>query len=197
MTIILASGSATRREMLARAGIAAAAMPPALDEHRVKEAAQKEGLPGSELALRLAEMKAARVSMRRPEALVIGADQLLDCEGDWFDKPADLAAAEGHIRRLRGRAHRLMTAACCMRGGRTVWRHVEAPLLVMRDVSDQFIHSYVACEGAALLASVGAYRLEGPGVQLFERIEGDFFTILGLPLLPLLGFLRECGLIPA
>lgn len=181
--------------MLARAGIAAAAMPAALDEHSVKAAARKHGLSAFELALRLAEMKAARVSMRRPDALVIGADQLLDCEGDWFDKPADLAAAALHIRRLRGRTHRLVTAVCCMRNGRTAWHHEEAPVLAMRDVSDEFIAGYVADEGPALLGSVGAYRLEGHGVQLFERIEGDFFTILGLPLLPLLGFLREHGLI--
>jgi septum formation protein len=182
--------------MLARAGIPVAAMPAALDEHRVKLIARQHGLSAGALALTLAEMKAARVSLRRPDALVIGADQLLDCEGEWFDKPADLAAAALHIRRLRGRTHRLVTAACCMRQGRTVWHCQEAPVLAMRHVSDEFIARYVADEGAALLGSVGAYRLEGPGIQLFERIEGDFFTILGLPLLPVLGFLREDGLIP-
>jgi septum formation protein len=176
--------------MLARAGVDAAAMPACVDEAAVKSTARAAGLPAAALTLRLAGMKAMRVAMRRRGALVIGADQILDHDGAWFDKPRDLAEAAAHIRRLRGQSHSLVTTVCCVRNGELVWHHTEAPRLTMRDLRDTFIDDYVAREGEALTACVGAYRLEGLGVQLFERIEGDFFTILGLPLLPLLGFLR-------
>ncbi len=182
--------------MLARAGVDVAVMPASVDEAAVKQAARASGLEAAALTLRLAGMKAMRAAMRRPDALVIGADQLLDDDGIWFDKPRDLAEAAAHLRRLRGRSHALVTTACCAREGRLVWHHTAAPRLAMRAMSDAFIEHYVAREGEALLGSVGAYRLEGLGAQLFDRVEGDFFTILGLPLLPLLGFLRESGAVP-
>ncbi|WP_329603552.1 Maf family protein [Acidiphilium iwatense] len=191
--IVLASASATRRDMLLRAGVPIETAPAMIDEAGMKESAKADRLKAGELALMLAETKASRMSARRPEALVIGADQVLDCEGEWFDKPRDVAQAGAHIHRLRGRSHRLETAVVCMRGGAVIWHHAEAPRLSMRAVSDAFIADYLASEGEALLGSVGAYRLEGLGIQLFDRIEGDFFTILGLPLLPLLGFLRQAG----
>ena len=181
--------------MLAHAGIDVAVMPASVDEAAVKAEARKQGCPAAALTLRLAAMKAMRVAMRRPGALVIGADQLLEHDGAWFDKPRDLDDAAAHIRRLRGQSHDLITTACCVRGGRLAWHYTATPRLVMRDVTDAFIGDYVAREGEALLSCVGAYRLEGLGVQLFERIEGDFFTIMGLPLLPLLEFLRQQGVI--
>lgn len=193
VTILLASASATRRTMLERAGIEVTVMAAAVDEAAVKVAAAAEGLSAAALTQRLAGMKAMRGAMRRPGAIAIGADQVLDHRGQWFDKPRDLGEAAAHIRRLRGSSHALPTTVCCAKDGKVIWHHTDTPRLSMRELSDDFIADYVACEGADLLASVGAYRLEGRGVQLFDRIDGDFFAILGLPLLPLLGFLRAEG----
>ena len=133
------------------------------------------------------------VSCRQPEALVIGADQILAVGGEWFDKPADLAEAREQLRALRGRTHRLETAAVVMRDAVPLWRAASTPEMQMRWFSDAFIEAYVAAEGERLLGSVGAYRLEGRGVQLFSQISGDYFAVLGLPLIELLGFLRERG----
>ena len=189
--LVLASASASRRALLAGAGLRFEARPAAVDEVEIKAAAQAEGLPAGEAALLLAAAKAERIARRDPEALVIGCDQLLVCDGRWFDKPADMAGAADHLRALSGRAHVLETATVAWRGGRQVWQHLERPRLVMRPLGEEFIAAYLALEGEAVLGSVGAYRLEGPGVQLFERIEGEHSAILGLPLLPLLGFLRQ------
>ena len=120
---------------------------------------------------------------------------MLVCEGRWFDKPAGMDGAREHLRALRGRTHELVSAMVCWRGGARVWQHLARPRLTMRDFSDGFLDAYLEAEGEAVLASVGAYRLEGPGVQLFDRIEGEHSAILGLPLLPLLGFLRQHGLL--
>jgi len=144
-------------------------------------------------ALALAETKAAIVARRHPEALVIGADQLLVCDGEWFDKPRDLAEAAEHLRRLRGRDHILVTAACLYENGKKLWQAISVPRLTMRPFGDAFLTGYIAAEGKAVLGSVGAYRIEGRGVQLFARIEGDHFAILGLPLLELLDCLRGYG----
>jgi len=133
------------------------------------------------------------VSCRQPEALVIGADQILAVGGEWFDKPADLAEAREQLRALRGRTHRLETATVAMRDAVPLWRAASTPEMQMRWFSDAFIEAYVAAEGERLLGSVGAYRLEGRGVQLFSQISGDYFAVLGLPLIELLGFLRERG----
>jgi septum formation protein len=137
--------------------------------------------------------------MREPEALVIGADQMLVCTIDgterWFDKPADLAAARGHLRSLRGREHRLVTAIVCWRHGARIWQHVAIPRLTMRNASDSFIEAYLVAEGDRVLSSVGAYRLEGPGVQLFSAVEGEHAAVLGVPLLALLDFLRDHGVL--
>jgi septum formation protein len=129
-------------------------------------------------------------------ALVIGADQILVCEGERFDKPESLVEAAWHLRKLRGKAHALVTAACVVREGEVLWSCVETPKLTMRDFSDAFLQEYLAAEGGAVCGCVGAYRLEGLGMQLFERIEGDYFTVLGLPMLALLGFLRGAGAVP-
>jgi len=132
-----------------------------------------------------------------PDALVIGADQILVCDGAWFDKPEDVGQASEQLRRLRGRSHTLVTAVLCQRGERILWQHVATPKLTMRRFSDEFLADYLAAEGGAVLSSVGAYRLEGLGVHLFERIEGEHAAILGLPLLALLGFLRQHGVVTA
>jgi septum formation protein len=191
--LILASQSAARHALLAAAGIAVTARPARIDEAAVKQSARAEGQGPGETALLLAELKAARI--RDPDAIVIGADQLLTCEGAWFDKPEDVAAARDQLRALRGRAHVLHTAVVCHRGGQRIWQHVATPRLTMRDFSDAFLEAYLAIEGAQVTASVGAYRLEGPGVQLFAAVEGEHAAILGLPLLALLGFLRQHGVL--
>ena len=129
------------------------------------------------------------------KALVIGADQILDCDGRWFDKPASMDEAANHLRALSGRTHRLVSAGCVATGGVVSWRHVETPSMTMRRLDDDFIADYLDRAGPSVLESVGAYRLEGIGARLFERIDGDYFTILGLPLLPLLAFLRDAGVV--
>ncbi|MCX7685348.1 MAG: Maf family nucleotide pyrophosphatase [Acetobacteraceae bacterium] len=193
--LILASGSATRAALLRAAGLSFTVMPPAVDEAAIKQAAKAEAIPPRDAAVMLAEAKAERISRRHPEALVIGADQLLVCEGEWFDKPADARAAEAQLARLSGRVHELVTAVVCHRGGLRVWQHVAAPRLAMRALRPEVIAEYVAAEGDAVTRSVGAYRVEGLGLRLFRRIEGEHTGILGLPMLPLLGFLRQHGVL--
>jgi septum formation protein len=193
--LILATASAARRAVLAAAGLRFGAEAAAVDEAAIKESARAEGVPPGEAAVMLAEAKAQRLGRRHPEALVIGADQLLVCEGRWFDKPPDMAAARAQLLALRGRPHELMTAMVCWRGGQRVWQHLARPRLTMREFSEEFLDAYLAAEGEAVLGSVGAYRLEGIGVQLFSAVEGEHSAILGLPLLPLLGFLRQHGVL--
>jgi septum formation protein len=195
--LILASTSVARQNMLRQAGLEVEAMPAYVDEAAVKEAAKADGWEPAELALALAELKAQRISGRFPTALVIGADQLLVCGDDWFDKPADLAAAASDLTRLSGKTHQLATAVCAYRGGAMVWHHVATPSLTMRSLSPAFIADYLAAEGDEVCNCVGAYRLEALGSQLFTRIDGDFFTILGLPLLPLLDYLRQAKMLLA
>jgi septum formation protein len=193
--LILASESASRRELLQSAGIEFATRPAHIDEISVKQSAQSAGTTAANTAILLAELKAARVSARTGDAVVIGADQILVCDGVWFDKPASPAEAREHLLRLRGRMHMLVTGIVCMRNGTRVWHHVAQPRLTMRAFSDAFLDDYIAVEGEALMQTVGAYRLEGRGVHLFDRIEGEHAAILGLPLLPLFGFLRQHGVL--
>lgn len=193
--ILLASASSARRAVLEAAGLRFEARPAAVDEAAIKEAAQAEGIPPADAALMLADAKAERIARREPEALVIGCDQLLVCDGAWFDKPADLAAARRQLLALRGRSHDLVTAVVCHRHGGRIWQHVAVPRLVMRSFSEAFLEDYLEAEAAHVTQSVGAYRLEGPGIHLFERVQGEHAAILGLPLLPLLGFLRQHGVL--
>lgn len=195
--LVLASGSATRARLLADAGLPILVDPAAVDEEEIRASFQAEGRDAAACAAALAEAKATRVSGRHPGALVLGADQILDCGGRWLEKPRDLNAARAQLTQLRGKRHVLVTAAAVVRNGAIVWHVIDRARLVMRAFSDAFLEDYVAAAGDELLDSVGAYRLEGLGAQLFERVEGDFFTILGLPLLPLLDFLRGHGALEA
>lgn len=195
--IILASASGARRTMLEAAGVALAVDVAAVDEDAVKQSLALETRSPMRVAETLAELKAVRVSARHPGQLVIGADQMLDYDGRWFDKPRTLAEAREQLLTLRHRTHRLTSSVVAVRDGRRLWYHTEHALLAMRNFSEAFLDRYLEQVGAAALSSVGAYQLEGLGAQLFLKVDGDFFTVLGLPLLPLLDFLRENGeLIP-
>lgn len=191
--MILASQSTARAALLRSAGLVFEQRPARIDEAAVKESFQ--GGSADECTLTLAGLKAARI--RAPDTVVIGADQLLVCADDWFDKPADLPGARDQLLRLRGRRHTLVTAIVCHRDGAEIWRHVARPTLRMRPFSDAFLDAYLATEGEIVLSSVGAYRLEGLGIQLFDAIDGEYAAILGLPLLALLGFLRQHGVLAA
>lgn len=194
-TLILASASTIRRDILVNAGIEVAVDPAHVDEHEIKRSMAADGAGADDVALTLSRLKAQRISARHAGALVIGADQILDLQGQWFDKPVDMDHARSHLLVLRGRTHKLMTAASIFRDGEQIWHHVETPELTMRDFSDAFLDDYLNRVGRSVLSSVGAYRLEGVGAQLFSRIDGHYFTILGLPLLALLDFLRGHGVV--
>ena len=194
-TLILASASTARATLLRAAGIEFAVEPAAIDETAIKLQYQASGFAVEACAAALAEAKARAIAARYPAALVIGADQILLTGDEWFDKPDDLASAAAQLRRLRGREHVLVTAACVVSAAEVVWQALAAPKLTMRRFGEAFLAGYIAAEGDAVLGSVGAYRIEGRGVQLFARIEGDHFAILGLPLLELLGFLRGRGVL--
>ncbi len=193
--LVLASGSGTRRRLLEAAGVPFRQIAPAVDEGAVKESLQAEGADAMDAAEALAEVKARQISLREPEALVVGADQMLDCEGRWFDKPVSAEAVAGHLQALAGRRHRLSTAAVICLAGTRIWHQRAEAWLTMRRLSPAFIADYVARFGERVKESVGAYQLEAEGVQLFTAVEGDHFTIQGLPLLPLLGFLRDRGVL--
>jgi septum formation protein len=193
--LVLASQSTARAEVLRQAGVTFEIRPAAVDEDAVKASARAEGVAIADTAMLLAEMKALRVSRRDPDAVVIGADQMLVCDGVWFDKPADRAGARTQLQTLRGKEHRLITEMVLARGGQRIWHHLTESRMTMRRFSDAFLDAYLDAEGDAVLGSVGAYRLEGSGVQLFEAVVGDHSAVLGLPLLPLLGFLRQHGVL--
>jgi len=195
--VILASASTARARLLAAAGVPFTIQPAAIDEERIKRASREAGSSAMTCARALAVEKARDVSARHPEALVIGADQILVVDDEWFDKPTNLAEARAQLLSLRGRSHVLATAAYVVRGDKQLWHATCAPEMTMRSFSEAFLDRYIAAEGDALLGSVGAYRLEGLGVQLFERMIGDHFAVLGLPLLELLDFLRSRGVLLA
>lgn len=196
MTLILASGSVARRQMLIAAGLALEVDVPRIDEEAVKASLRAEGLKPRDQADALAELKALSVSRARA-GFVIGGDQMLALGGEVFDKPKSPGEAREHLLRLRGQTHELITAAVVAQEGAIIWRHVDTPKLKMRAFSDAFLDDYLSRAGDHVLRSVGAYQLEGLGAQLFERVEGDYFSVLGLPLLPLLAFLRERGIAPS
>lgn len=195
--LVLASGSVSRRALLASAGLEFRIAPADVDEAALKLQARADGLDAAATALLLADAKALLVAGSEPQALVIGCDQLLVCEDRWFNKPGSPEEARAHLCALRGRTHRLVTAAVCRCGERPLWHTVAAPALRMRNFSDAFLAAYLALEAEHLTTTVRAYRLEGPGVHLFAAIEGEYAAILGLPLLELLDFLRGYGLLVA
>jgi septum formation protein len=191
--LILASRSQARIALMSNAGLAFETIPADIDESALKADRLAQDAAPAAIAADLADAKAIHVSSRYPAALVIGADQTLALEGRLFDKPADLMTARAQLTALRGRSHQLHSAVSLARRGEVVWRTHDTATLHVRAFSDAFLTAYLAAEGDELLNCVGAYRLEGLGAQLFERIEGDYFTILGLPLLSLLRGLRDSG----
>ena len=196
--IVLASQSASRRALLQAAGVPFEALSPGVDEDAAKEALRADGLDARALADALAELKALRVSRRVPGGLVLGCDQTLSLEdGSMIDKAVDRADAERILRLLSGRVHHLHSAAVIALNGEPIWRHVERVRMTVRSLSDSFIANYLDHEWEQCRWCVGNYRIEGPGVQLFSKVEGSQFGIQGLPLLPLLDFLRVRGVLPS
>lgn len=195
-TVYLASASRGRAALLQNAGLRFTAEAAGVDEHEIKAAMHKEGASVAAAAMVLADLKARRISARHPEALVIGADQILECNGAWFDKPADLDHARAQLKTLRGRTHRLVSAACVFLTGARIWTHEDTAEMTTRGFSDAFLDEYLERMGPRVLEVVGGYEIEGLGAQLFSGIKGDQFAIVGLPLLPLLDFLRGHGVVP-
>ena len=196
--IVLASQSASRRALLQAAGVPFEALSPGVDEEAAKEALRADGLDARALADALAELKALRVSRRVPGGLILGCDQTLSLEdGSMIDKAVDRADAERILRLLSGRVHHLHSAAVIALNGEPIWRHIERVSMTVRPLSDSFIANYLDQEWEQCRWCVGNYRIEGPGVQLFSKVEGSQFAIQGLPLLPLLDFLRVRGVLPA
>ena len=193
MTLILASKSPFRAAILRHAGIGFRAEAAGIDERAAEAPLLKSGASGEDIASVLAEAKALDVSERFSDELVLGADQTLSLDDELFHKPADMEAARRHLLKLSGKTHILSSALVLARQGETIWRHVSVARLTMRELSPAFIGRHLAKVGEAALSSVGAYQYEGEGIQLFEAIDGDYFTIVGLPLLPLLAELRRLG----
>jgi septum formation protein len=193
MSFVLASTSPTRRRILAQAGVDHAALSPGVDEEAVKASLRAEGASPRDQADALAELKAL-AGWRRSNAPTLGCDQVLEFDGEGFDKAANLETLRSQLLRLRGQTHRLHAASVLVEDGRPTWREVKTATLTMRAFSDAFLDHYLATEGEALLGSVGGYRIEGLGIQLFDRVEGDHFAVLGLPLMGLLHALRQRGL---
>jgi len=191
--LILASASSSRRQLLANAGLAFEIEPAAIDEQEITRSLGSKASP-QELASTLAEMKAVKVSSRHPQAFVIGADSTLACNGRLFDKPPTPEVARKQLLALRGQTHELFSSVVVARASQRLWHWSERARLTMRPFTEGFIDAYLARAGSDVLASVGAYQLEGLGAHLFTRVDGDYFTILGLPLLPLLSFLAGHGI---
>ncbi len=193
--IVLASGSQIRRELLRNAGLDVEVKPVKVDEAMIRDAMVAEGASPRDIADALAEQKARRGGQRNPDALVLGCDQVLAFDGQVFSKPKDRAELRAQLDRLNGNRHQLLSAAVLWQDGRAVWRHVGIVRLTMRECSDAFLDDYIDRNWSSICTSVGGYKLEEEGVRLFQRIEGDYFHVLGLPLLELLGYLTIRGII--
>jgi septum formation protein len=191
--LIMATTSAARRQMMENAGLRVHFQAPDLDENALRQA--NTGVDGKCMAQILADAKAS--SIIAPDSIVIGADQTLELLGQLLTKPKTLVDARHHLHAMRGHTHHLHSAVSCTRNGQLIYRHVETATMGMRDFSDEFLESYLAHAGPTVLHSVGCYFYEAGGIQLFDRVEGDYYTILGLPLLPLLAFLRNAAMIAA
>jgi septum formation protein len=197
--LLLASASPSRRKLLEAAGVPFRVVAANVDEAALKCGLMTEGSACSPagIAEAMAAAKASSASFSYPASLVIGADQVLALEDEAFDKPADLVTARAQLERLRGRTHRLFSAVALAQAGKVVWSTVDSATLTMRDFSDRFLDAYLAEAGSRLCQIVGCYEIEGRGIQLFEHVEGDHFTVVGLPLMPLLAELRTRGAIAA
>lgn len=198
MTLLLASNSASRKAMLGAAGVPFTAEASGADEDAMKAALAARGTSPRDTADALAELKAVKVSLRRPDRLVLGSDSIVAlADGSLLDKPETREQARAHLQAMAGGTHRIISAAVIAEGGRPVWRHVEIAKLHVRPLSDAFLDAYLDAEWPAIAGCVGCFRIEGPGVQLFRRIDGDYFTILGMPLLAVLDYLRTRGMMVA
>lgn len=196
MRLVLASGSASRRAMLEAAGVPFAIDRPNVDEDAAKAALLSADTAPRDVADALAQLKAVKVSARDPAALVLGSDSVVElADGTMLDKPTSREDAADHLRRLSGKRSRLHSAAVIVEGGRPVWREVDTAHLFVRPLSEEFIAAYLDAEWPAISGCVGCFRIEGPGAQLFARIDGSQFTVLGLPLLPVLDYLRVRGVL--
>ncbi len=193
--IVLASGSITRRRLLEAAGVPFDVEPANVDEDEFKLGLRAEGAAGIEIAEVLAEAKAMYVSRKRAGRMILGADQILECDGETFDKPVNREDAVRQLRSLRGRRHELISYAVIVRDGQRIWQGVDRARLEMRETSDEFIDAYLDTIGDDVYNGPGGYRVEALGVQLFRRIDGSHYTILGLPLLALLDYLRDNGIL--
>lgn len=191
--IILASGSEIRAQLLRNAGVPFEVMTAPVDEELIRESLEAEGTSPRDIADSLAEAKAQRVSAKLPGALVLGCDQVLDFEKEVFSKPKDKAEARSQLQRLRKNRHTLLSAAVIYEDGKPVWRHVGIVRLLMRDFSDDFLDDYIERNWDSIQHTVGCYQLEGEGVRLFTRVDGDYFTVLGMPLLEILAYLTLRG----
>jgi septum formation protein len=194
-SLVLASKSAIRRQILDGAGIEYNVRTGSTDEGALKREFLKTGRPLQDLPAILATAKAKGVSAA-PEEILIGADQIMEMDGQLFDKPANMNEARQRLLDMRGKEHRLIGSVVTVRGGEKLWQHTGITRLKVRRFSERFLDTYLELEGEEILFCVGGYKFEGRGAQLFEHVEGDFFSILGLPLLPLLGHLREIGAVP-
>jgi septum formation protein len=195
LRLVLASGSAARRRLLTAAGVAFTVEAAQVDESAVKMSLSAAGAPVEDAAVSLGELKAMRVSNRLAGVLVLGSDQMLECDGLWYDKPVDRSAARHQLIGLRGRTHRLVTSAVLVRDGARLWHTVAINSMTMRRFDDAFLDGYLAEVGDDVTSTVGGYQIEGRGIQLFASIDGDPFAIQGLPLLPVLDMLRRHGVL--
>ena len=193
--LILASASSIRLTLLRNAGLTVAALPARIDEDAIRAALQADHAKPRDVADTLAELKARKVADRHPNAAVLGCDQVLVFDGQVWSKPADLAEARSQLQTLRGHTHQLLSALVLYHGAKPIWRHMGSAKLTMATVSDAWLEAYIARNWPTVSGSVGAYQIEGEGIRLFSAVEGDYFTILGLPLLPLLSYLALSGFI--
>ena len=195
--LILASSSKARHSMLTNAGVDCEAIASMIDEDGYKQSMKAEGASAAEVAETLAEMKALRMYRQQPDGIVIAADQMLECNGIWFDKPRDRDNTRAQLRALRGKTHQLVSAAVIYKEGSRIWGTIDTAHLTVRNFTDEWLENYLDTVGDEIYNCVGGYQLEGIGAQLFTEVRGDYFTVLGLPLLPLIGFLRDHGILKA
>ena len=195
-SLILASSSVVRKRLLQNAGIPCRTVVPDVDEKKIKAESRAQNFTEAETARTLALAKARNVGLYKPNNLVLGADQMLTCQGEWFDKPVGTDGVRNHLIRLSGKEHDLINAVVILRNNKILWQYDDTATIEIRQLTKSYIETYIKHAEKAVYQSVGAYDLEGRGIQLMRRIDGDYFSILGLPLFPLIDFLREYGAVP-